>query len=328
MQPAAPRHYLVKKGDTLWGIASLYLKDPWRWPDIWYANPAIKNPHLIYPGDELVLGYLPSGQPYISVKRGGQPVSAPSLPVEKLEPKIRYQPLTAAIPAVPMEAIRAFLSKTRVIDKEEMEDAGYLLRSVRGSYASAEGDEVYARGLKRATGEHYDLYRLGDKYVDPETGDTLGYQATFIGEGRVERWGDPQKLLLTATPQEAYAGDRFLPVTTEELNATFLPHPPPKALRGDIIDVLHGVAEIGQYQVVVLDRGSADGLDVGTVLGVYRRGKKISDPYAFDGLSGSVKLPDERSGVVMVFRTFKRVSYALVMRAKREIHVFDVVKNP
>src|SRR5487761_370920 len=180
--PQAPRTYVVKKGDTLWGIASLYLQDPWRWPDIWYANPAIKNPHLIYPGDELMLGYI-NGRPTLTVVRNGQVVNetaaaATSLPVVKLEPQIRYQPLNQAIPTIPLNSIRQFLSGTRVVSKGELEHAGYLLRSLDGRPAVGSGGEVYARGLKPADGSRYNLYRLGDKYVDPESGDTLGYQAT------------------------------------------------------------------------------------------------------------------------------------------------------
>jgi len=328
--PQAPKTYVVKKGDTLWVIASMYLQDPWRWPDIWYANPNIRNPHLIYPGDQLMLGYI-NGRPTLTVVRNGQVVNeaaASALPVEKLEPKIRYQALNQAIPTIPLNSIRQFLSGTRVVSEDELEHAGYLLRSLDGRPAIGVGGEVYARGLKKADGNRYNLYRLGEKYVDPDSGDSLGYQATYIGDGSVERWGDPSKVLLTATTQEAMAGDRFLPVVTQQLNQDYFPHAPAKPVKGDIIAVLGGVAEIGQYQVVVLDRGTQAGLDNGAVLGIYGRGKKISDPYAFDGLSGSVKLPEEREGTLLVFRTYKRVSYGLVMEAKREIHLLDVIKNP
>ncbi|MDE2234470.1 MAG: LysM peptidoglycan-binding domain-containing protein [Gammaproteobacteria bacterium] len=329
--PQAPKTYVVKKGDTLWGIASMYLKDPWRWPDIWYANPAIKNPHLIYPGDQFILGYI-NGRPTITVVRNGkvvnEAVAAPSLPVETLKPEIRITPIIQAIPTIPLNAIRPFLSGTRVVSKDELENAGYLLQAIDGRPIMGVGNDVYARGLKRADGDRYNLFRLGQKYVDPESGDTLGYQATYIGDGSVVRWGDPAKVLLTATTQEAMPGDRFLPVVAEKLNQDFLPHPPVKQVKGDIIAVLGGVAEIGQYQVVVLDRGTNEGLDSGTVLGIYGRKKKVSDPYAFDGLSGSVYLPGEREGILLVFRAYPKVSYGLVMEATQEIHLLDAVKNP
>ncbi|MGH8280441.1 MAG: LysM peptidoglycan-binding domain-containing protein [Gammaproteobacteria bacterium] len=328
--PQAPRTYVVKTGDTLWGIASMYLQDPWRWPDIWYANPAIHNPHLIYPGDKLMLGYV-NGRPSIAVVRNGQVVNETgpqNLPVEKLEPEIRYEPLNQAIPAIPLNDIRQFLSNTRVVSKGELDDAGYLLRAVDGRPIMGSGIEVYARGLNRDGGDRYNLFRLGQKYVDPQTGDTLGYQATYIGDGSVETWGDPSKLMLSSTVQEAMAGDRFLPVTTQQLNQSYLPHAPAQSVRGQIIAVLGGVLAIGQYQVVVLDRGSDAGLDPGSVLGIYTRGEKVKDPYAFDDLSSTVKLPEEREGTLLVFRTFPNVSYGLVMQATSEMHILDVVKNP
>lgn len=328
--PQAPRTYVVKKGDTLWGIASLYLQDPWRWPDIWYANPAIHNPHLIYPGDKLMLGYI-NGRPSITVVRNGQVVNETvptGLPVEKLEPQIRYEPLNQAIPAIPLNDIRQFLSNTRVVSQGELDDAGYLLRAVDGRPIMGSGIEVYARGLNRSGGDRYNLFRPGQKYVDPDTGDTLGYQATYIGDGSVEAWGDPSKLILTSTAQEAMAGDRFLPVTTQQLNQSYLPHAPATQVNGKIIAVLGGVLDIGQYQVVVLNRGSNAGLDPGSVLGIYSPGVKVKDPYAFDDLSSSVKLPEEREGTLLVFRTFPTVSYGLVMQATSEMHILDVVKNP
>lgn len=325
--PQAPKTYVVKKGDTLWGIASMYLQDPWRWPDIWYANPAIKNPHLIYPGDKFILGYI-NGRPTIKVVRNGQVVNETGLPVETLKPEIRTSPLSQAIPTIPLNAIRPFLSGTRVVSKNELEHAGYLLQAIDGRPVMGSGADVYARGLKQADGGRYNLYRLGDKYVDPNSGDTLGYQATYIGDGSVVRWGDPSKVLLTSTVQEAMPGDRFLPVVAQKLNEDFMPHPPAKKVQGDIIAVLGGVAEIGQYQVVVLDRGTNAGLNVGTVLAIYGRKTKVSDPYSFDGLSGSVYLPGEREGTLLVFRTYQRVSYGLVMEATHEIHILDAVKNP
>ncbi|MGB9428569.1 MAG: LysM domain-containing protein [Gammaproteobacteria bacterium] len=334
MQPQAPRSYVVKKGDTLWGIASMYLQDPWHWPDIWYANSAIKNPHLIYPGDQLMLGYI-NGRPSLTVVRNGKVVTEATeaaaettLPTEKLEPQIRYSPLNQAIPAIPLNSISQFITGTRVVSSDELNDAGYLLRALDNRPVIGAGSKVYARGLKQSEGGRYNLFRLGEKYVDPDNGDTLGYEATYIGDGSVEVWGDPSKVLLTATAQEAMAGDRFLAVTAHQLNQNYMPHAPAQPVKGNIISVLGGVLEIGQYQVVVLDRGSDAGLDQGTVLGIYSRGDKVSDSYAFDGLSSSVKLPEEREGTLLVFRTFPKVSYGLVMEAKSEIHLLDVVKNP
>ena len=348
MQTTAPLRYTVKKGDTLWGIASMYLKDAWLWPDIWYANPAIKNPHLIYPGDVLVLGYNQQGQPMLTVERQGQPVTeetpaaatapapntavaakpaASSLPVTKLAPQARYLPLGQAVTAIPLDGVRPFLSNTRVIDKSELDNSGYLLTAFNGSPASGGGEQVYARDLKPENGTRYDVFRLGDKYVDPESGDNLGYEATYIGSAAVETWGDTQKLMLTSTTQEARPGDRFLPASGgSAIDLSFFPHSPDKTVEGDIVAVLGGVGEVGQYDVVLLNRGTDAGINPGTVLGIYRKGEKATDPNSWFG--SSVQLPTERSGTVMVFRCFKNASYALVVHATNEIHVADIVANP
>ncbi|HEV7165833.1 MAG TPA: LysM domain-containing protein [Gammaproteobacteria bacterium] len=346
MQPAAPQRYTVKKGDTLWGIASIYLKQPWAWPDIWYANPAIKNPHLIYPGDVLILGYTQAGRPTLSVERNGEvvseaplpstgtiapaasavpaPVVMSNLPVTKLEPQIHYEPLDLAVTTVPLDGLRPFLSKTRIVSKSEMEDAGYLMQASDAQPAMGADTEVYARDLKAADGTRYGIYHLGDPYVDPESGDTLGYEATYVGEATVQDWGDPQKVTITSTAREARAGDRFLAESGNgALDLSFPPHRPAKTVNGQIVSVLSGEAQIGQYDVVVLNRGSSQGIDPGTVLGIYRKGAKVSDP-----LGGSVTTPIERSGTLMVFRSFDKASYAVVMLATREIHVKDVVANP
>ncbi len=363
MQPSAPQRYTVKKGDTLWGIASMYLRQAWAWPDIWYANPDIKNPHLIYPGDVLILGYTSQGRPTLSVERNGETVteasaapvmaasvtpgaapvtgtapvaaaptaaavSGPALPVTRIEPQVHYQPLSAAVTAIPLDGLRPFLSKTRVASGSELDDAGYLLSSFQGGPASGGGGEVYARNLKPEQGARYEIFRKGQKYVDPDSGDTLGYEAMYIGDATVEAWTDPAKLMITDSVQEAIAGDRFLPSSTDNVNLNFLPHRPGKTVDGQIMAVSGGVGQIGQYDVVVLNRGNADGLDPGTVLGIYRKGTQVKDLNASFFSSSNITLPVERSGTLMVFRTFDRVSYALVMQATHEIHVEDMVANP
>jgi hypothetical protein len=360
MQATAPQRYTVKKGDTLWGIASMYLRDAWAWPDIWYANPDIKNPHLIFPGDVLILGTTASGRPTLSVERNGQivtqatatapapapaaaavtasaPVAAapaaaavasPKLPVQKLEPEVHYQPLSAAVTAVPLDGLRPFLSKTRIVNASEMDDAGYLLSSFQGGPASGGGGEVYGRNLKSESGARYEIFRKGQKYVDPDSGDTLGYEAMYIGDATVEAWTDPAKLLINSSTQEAIQGDRFLPTSGDNVDLNFQPHRPGKTVDGQIMAVLGGVGQIGQYDVVVLNRGKNDGIDPGTVLGIFRKGGQVIDRTAGLFSSSTVSLPTERSGTLMVFRSFDRASYALVMQATHEIHLEDMVANP
>ncbi len=356
MQPEAPLRYTVKKGDTLWGIASMYLKAPWAWPDIWYANPDIKNPHLIYPGDVLVLGRTASGQPSLSVERNGQvvteapapsvatvaavaaatvapktqaaaPVVMSNLPVDKLEPQVHYGPLDQAVTTIPLEGLRPFLSKTRLVTKSQMEDAGYIMQAADYEPAFGAGNLVYARGLKTGDGTRYGIYHLGDPYIDPENNDTLGYEATYVGEATVQTFGDPQRVIITSSAQEARAGDRFLAEQgTGAIDLNFPPHRPIKSVNGQIAAVLSGEAQIGQYDVVLLNRGTKAGVDPGTVLGIFRRGGTADDKVG--GGLFSVNLPAERSGTLMVFRSFDNASYAVVMQATREIHVKDVVANP
>ncbi len=365
MQSNAPQRYTVKKGDTLWGIANLYLRDPWRWPDIWYANPDIKNPHLIFPGDVLILGYTQQGQPVLSVERNGQPVTeatvleatpapaassaavAPTtapiasssvpaaivpssaLPSYKMEPQPRYLPLDQAVTLVPLDGLRPYLDKTRVIASGELDDAGYMVSSFTSSPVAGSGDQIYAKGLKSQSGARYDVYRIGDKYVDPDSGSNLGYEATYIGTAMVETWSDPQKLLVTSSDQELLAGDRLLPATGGQgVDLNFYPHHPDMTVQGQIMAVLGGVGQIGQFDEVVLNRGTDAGLNAGTVLGIYRKGDKVRDPKAGWFGHGTVKLPSERTGTLLVFRCFKQVSYGLVMNANAEIHLEDFVGNP
>ena len=357
MQANAPQRYVVKKGDTLWGISGMYLKNPWDWPEIWYDNPAIKNPHLIFPGDVLILSRNAQGQPTLSVERNGAPVMetpAPAtaaaavnatptmnaatpvqsvantagLPVTKLEPQPRYMPLDAAVTTVPLNGLLPYLSKTRIVGSSELDDTGYLITSFTQAPATGGGEEVYARNMKPADGARYEILRKGDKYVDPDSGDTLGYEATYIGDATVEAWTDPVKLLITNSTQEAIPGDHFVPTNGDPINLHFFPHHPAKTVDGQIAAVLGGVGQIGQYDVLVLDRGSDDGVDPGMVLGIYRKGDKVQDLHAGFFSSTSVRLPTERSGTVMVFRTFKKASYALVMQATHEIHVADYIGNP
>jgi len=343
LQPTAPMRYTVKKGDTLWGISSMYLKTPWAWPDIWYANQQVKNPHLIYPGDVLILGTNAEGQPSLSVERGGQVVTeatpppspatvsaapaapATGLPVTKLSPQARYLPLNQAVAPIPLDGLRPFLDRTKVVASGDLDKFGYIVTSFNQAPVTGSGEEVYARKLNNADGERYDIYRLGEKYVDPASGDNLGYQATYIGSASVETWGDIQKLMITSSIQEARSGDRLVPASGgSAIDLNFYPHPPSATVNADIVAVLGGVGQIGSSDVVVVSKGLEAGVTPGTVLGVYRKGNKVSDPNSiFDAI-----LPTERTGTVMVFRSFKQLSYGLVMQANSEIHVADIVGNP
>ncbi len=316
LNPDHPERYVVKRGDTLWDISKRFLRDPWLWPEIWYVNPQIENPHLIYPGDVIYLTWV-DGRPQLRLQRGG------GHPTVKLSPRIRVEPIRQAIPAIPVDAIRQFLSRPLVVGEQDMARAAYVVASPDEHIVTGAGDRVYARGIDPDHGR-YDLFEPGDPYVDPVTGEVLGYAAEFRGSASVERFGDPATLRLERTTREVAIGDRLLPQNTEELSASFFPHAPKDAIEGQIISVMDGVSQIGQYQVVVINRGAREGLEPGHVLRVLQAGAEIEDPVA----GGKVRLPDEEAGLLLVFRTFDKVSFGLVMEAVRPMHVLDKVAAP
>ncbi|MBW3567406.1 MAG: LysM peptidoglycan-binding domain-containing protein [Proteobacteria bacterium] len=326
LAPRAPERYVVKKGDTLWDISTMFLEDPWLWPEIWYTNPQIENPHLIYPGDIITI-FWKDGRPHLQISRDGE-IYQTTLPIQRLSPRVRTSPLTQAIPTIPLDAIRPFLGGARVVDKDDYEDLPYLLRSRDGRLLSGAGDDIYARGLVNGGATRFNVIRIGDEYVDPETNETLGYEAIEVGQAVVLRHGDPATLRLEATSREAMKGDRLVPIDESEFNTNFIPTPPDVDINGQIIDVVDGVSQIGQFQIVTLNRGDEDGLEIGNVLAIYQRGETIDDDVGGGWTGGNVKLPDQRAGLLLVFRTFDKISYGLVLHASSEIHLLDMVRNP
>lgn len=338
LQPNYPQKYTVVKGDTLWDIAARFLKNPWEWPQLWQYNPQVKNPHLIYPGDILTI-YFVGGKPVMQVQRKGETVTVPAqgpaplpqevmgkpYPTVKLKPRIRESGLEQAIPTIPLDVIKPLLTRPRVVSEDELEMAPYVMGYADEHMAAGAGYQIYARGIKQdeAAGT-YVIVRAGQTYRDPETDEVLGHEAVYIGEARLQRYGDPSTLLVTESNREILTGDRLLPRGDDALMSSYMPRGPKQRMHGSIISVLDGVAQIGQYQVVVLNLGRQEDVKPGHVLAVYQRGKEVEDPVSGD----DVKLPDQRAGEVMVFRVFERVSYALVMRATRSIHILDTVTNP
>ncbi len=310
----APDQYVVKPGDTLWDIAGTFLKDPWFWPEIWYVNPDIENPHLIYPGDVLGLVYI-DGQPRITNVRAS---------TFRLSPQARITPLTDAVATIPYEAVAAFLSSGVVLEKGEIDRLPYLLQTRGEHLIAAAGNEIYVRGMsEQATGARFNVVHVGEPLRDPDDDRLIGYQGYLVGEGRLRRAGDPATVALTDTVREAIAGDKLIPAAVD-VPLNFLPSAPSSPIDGRIISVVGGVTQIGQYQVVVLNRGTNNGLAVGDVLSVYQAGDVVRDRFG----GGSVKLPDEKAGTVMVFKSYDRISYGLVMEATQVIHVLDAVRNP
>ncbi|MGH8273059.1 MAG: LysM peptidoglycan-binding domain-containing protein [Gammaproteobacteria bacterium] len=327
----APVRYVVKRGDTLWSIASHFFNAPWLWPEIWYENPYIKNPHRIYPGEIIKLSHI-NGQPVLSVvTQCGTTVKTTAGGTRMLRPCIERTPLGKAVPTIPYDAIAALLSKPRVMDLASYRKAPYVLRSVGGELLAAAPGEIYARGLdadESAPGTNYAVVQKKKKLTDPKSGRTLGYEVLYLGRAQVERGGDPATLKLVQSSRGIEAGNRLVSVESGIVPAQFPLLTPKTDIHTEIIDVIGGLSEVGQYQVVVLDRGKRAGLETGDVLAIYTHGRRIQDPNAHGKLSSSVRLPDRRNGELVVFRSFANISYGLVMRALRPIQIGNLATNP
>jgi len=318
LNPSAPQKYVVQRGDTLWGIASRFLRDPWFWPEIWYVNPQIENPHLIYPGDSLTLGVGADGRPQVQLERGTG---------ERLSPQVRTQPLEEAIKAIPYEIVASFMSKPSVLEKQQAKSLPYVLAGRDEHVITATGDEIYVMGLNGTENARYNIVHVGDPLVDPDDHEVVGYQGIYTASARLARTGSPAKMIITQSARETVEGDR---VVSDSLDVPldFVPHAPEKAVRGRIMSVIDGVTNIGQYQVVVINRGQRHGLEPGHVLAVFQQGRKVKDRTSGGAFGSNVQLPDERAGTFMVFKTFDRISYGLIMEADHPLLVGDVVGNP
>ncbi len=317
VNPSHPDRYVVVEGDTLWDISARFLQDPWRWPDVWHVNPQIANPHLIYPGDTIVMTYV-NGQPQLSLLRGT---------TVKLSPRVRSTPVDSAIPAIPVDAIKPFLTKPYVMDKAALDGAPYVVAFDDEHIIGSNDIKAYVRSISSDQHRSFDVVRPGKAYKDADSGEILGYEALYVGASQLTRTGDPATVILTKMEMETVDGDRLLPIAEDIPVTTFHPAPPEASVSGSIIDVLNGVSQIGQYHVVVLDRGAVDGLKPGHVLAVDHVGNTVFDKIS-KAPSDTVKLPNEPAGTLMVFRTFPRVSFGLIMRATRAINVLDRVNNP
>jgi hypothetical protein len=331
LAPNAPESYTVKRGDTLWGIAKVFLRDPWYWPEIWQVNQQIQNPHLIYPGDTLRLVYI-DGQPRVTLQRGTMERGDNA----RVVPRVRSQPLESAVTTIPYETVAAFMSKPSVLDKDQIKHAPYVFATRDSHVAVSDGDTMYARGFSKAAelGTHYNVIRVGDPLVDPDDNRVVGYDGIFTGAGRVTRTGDPVTFIMTESTRETEPGDKLFSGGVD-VPLDFIPSAPRVKVHGRIMAVSDGVTLIGQYTVVVINRGARDGLSPGNVLAVYDVGGVVRDKESKGFLNGvsqfggkKVRIPDERSGTFMVFKTFDKMSYGLIMEAKNVIRVADSVGNP
>lgn len=331
LNPNAPDRYVVIKGDTLWDISAKFLRDPWLWPEVWYVNPEISNPHLIYPGDIISLVYDKDGNLQLKIERASSNGALGNATV-KLSPEVRESRLDPAITTIPIDAIRQFLTKPRIISKEDYEKAPYIVAFQDQHLIASQNNKAYVRGLTPdfTIGKHFGVYRLGDAYRNPgaKKDEILGYETVPVSDVRLDRLGDPASMLLVQSYRETLVGDRVFPSDDKEYDQHFLPHKPANTVRGSIISVVDGVSRIGQYSVVVVNLGLKDGMEPGHVLAVNQAGESVRDLVSVENKGEQVTLPEERAGLLMIFRPFERLSYALILSAERDIRVYDSVTQP
>jgi hypothetical protein len=355
MRDSAPERYTVQKGDTLWSISGRYLKEPWRWPELWKMNQEqLKNPHLIYPGDVIVLDRS-SGEAQLSLVQ---------LNTTKLEPKVRSEPSTlGAVPSILPSVIEPFLSKPLVVGENELESAPRIVATADGRVTLGPGDRAFVHGLTKDKGDQWQIFRRGDPLIDPDNNQILGYEAIYLGEAQVRQHGNVATIEIIRSVQEIFRDDRLLPLGKQTPVFAYVPQPPKTPVKGRIISAYGGLQETGPLSIVTLSKGSKDGLQVGTVLAIERSqtsarySQRTAPLFGRSGFSGSdaprtyysqtipprdtlldrgeaitnqdiAQLPDQRYGLAMVFRTFDHTSYALVMEASRPVAISDYVTNP
>jgi LysM repeat protein len=347
LAPDAPGRYTVQRGDTLWAIARLYLRSPWRWPELWGMNWGdIRNPHRIYPGQVLVLG-VADGKARLGFDSGGEP------PTIKVAPRTRYEALgDAAIPTLPLHLIESFLVEAQIVREEDLLKAPRIVAAQEGRVLLSRGDRAYARsnhgvsdgGLSLDAGEprEFRVYRNAMAVKDPTTKELLGFEAQYVGKAKLVRAEklrelgvqggkqqleiEPATLDIVSTKEEIRVGDRLLPLA-DRGHMAFVPRGPSEPMNGQIVSVYgNAVRFAGQNQVVLIDRGTEHGLEVGHVLQILKDGRVLMDKT--DREQVMIRLPGERNGVMVVFRVFDRLSYALVLDITDGVKVGDRFTNP
>jgi len=308
--------YVVKEGDSLWSIASRFLYDPWRWREVWRANPGLEDPERIYPGDTLTLSQK-EGLTRISV-------SQRALPIYKLSPQVRPESLQReSVPTVNRLVLDKFLIQARIVDEESLEQMPYVLGGAeRRLLGGTAGDEIYVMGLKASGKTRYGIYKKTRQVRDGQ-GRMIGYELIQVADASLSHHGKPSKLRIQHSSDVVKKGDLLLPLEYER-ELQFAPRPAPRDRSGRIISVFGGINMIGQYNSVTLDLGFRDGIEPGHVLGVFQKRERHRDPVTGDWVSAY----DRRAGILMVYKSYDKVSHALVMEAQHPLRVDDVVGRP
>ena len=351
LQKDHPDSYVVVKGDTLWDISGKFLKSPWEWPKVWKMNrEQIKNPHWIYPGDVIVLD-MSGGSPQLRLLNE-------STKTVILEPGIIEEPLEKqAIPTISPDIITPFLTRPLVIEKEGLKGAPIIIGGPDNRVIYSAGTKVYIDKIESGSNIHWQIYRPGKPLVDPDTKSVLGIEANYLGDINITKYGEPATAIITSAKEEIFTKDNLVeaPLTIEQ---SFVPHAPDTQLTGRVISIYGGLAETGRNSIVTINLGKDNGIEPGHVLSINRLGRYISknpneqkseekftlkelqspdkDPKVekYDPKNDPAKdpklfkLPNERVGLLMVFRTFNKISYGLVMQASEAINDSDLVETP
>ncbi|MBL8251093.1 MAG: LysM peptidoglycan-binding domain-containing protein [Candidatus Competibacter sp.] len=316
LRPDHPQSYTVAPGDTLWSIAKRFLQNPWQWRQVWRQNPQVGNPHRIYPGDVLRFSYDASGNPQLEAARG-------EVPLIKLSPEVRVESLTQPIPPVPRDAIQAFLIRGEILSDAEWRAQPYIVADDDDQTVYADRDRVYVRGGDLDQ-QHYSVFRPGEELREPGSNRSLGIPGIYVGQAILERDEQPATFLLANTVAPVRAGDRLLPVLSEPELYNFDPHPAPD-VEGMIVGRLDAdVTQITQDSSVIINLGADEGMQPGHVLAVFGQDRRVEDKVS----GGTVRIPGERAGLLMVYKVHERVSYGLVMQAERSIRLRDRVTSP
>lgn len=302
-----PAEYVVKKGDTLWDISAQFLEDPWRWPEIWKMNQQVSNPHLIYPGDLLRLVYV-DGKPQLVLDRG----------VVKLSPEIRETRHDEAISSIPLDAVREFFTHNRVVSRKQLKSAPYMVAGPEGRIMVGSGDTAYVRGPVADGISIYEIFKEGDKYYDPESGDVLGVRAESVGTARYRNTsGEVSRFEVINSGAEIVVGSLLLPLEQDQLDPQLFPEIPARVVSGEIISVEGGVSQIGALDVVAINRGGNASLKVGHLLAIMEAGDRVRDRVE----GGTVQLPDEQAGMMMIFKVYDEMSFGLVLESSKVLKI-------
>jgi hypothetical protein len=339
LAPGAPSSYTVKRGDTLWSIARLFLKSPWRWPELWGMNQAqVHNPHLIFPDQTLVLvktadgrAKLVMGDSPAAIQMATAGAPAPSmLPSVRLSPRARDlgAESAAAIPSIPNNLIEPYLSKPMIVAAEDLQHYPRIIATPEDRVYLGAGDTAYARGVGNDAVDTYHVFRPAQALYDPDDRDhksPIGYEAVYLGTARVIKRGEVATLKVLESKQEVGVGDRLVPISHQEL-INYVPRRTDKDIEGRIVSVYDGEESVGTGSIVTLNRGRKDGLEVGSILSVLHNGPTVLD--RTDSRHERVKLPDESVGDIFVFRLFDSISYGLLVTASGPIAVGDRFAPP